>query len=155
MNLTLALPSSLREVSIDGELFVLVRRSALDALYLSPAAGDCTTRSPAARAANAASSRPARKKLKANHARSAAARPAAAPAPEISKPVSGALRSAVLAEIQLSPGRTSLEIFDVIRRKIPTTTSGSVYQSIKALVRNRLVDGQQTDEGTKGWHPAR
>ena len=156
MNLTMALPETLREVSIDGEIFVLVKRAALDALYPSNGAGDQTARIPAARTARPAASRlaPKRKGLKAPSSKPVA-RAAAAPArpAEVSKPVSGALRAAVLAEIQASPGRTSLELFEVIRQKVPTTTSGSVYQSAKALVRDGLVKGKQTDEGTIGWHP--
>ena len=153
MNLSLALPDALREVSIDGVPYVLVRRSALDALYPGPAI--TPTRSPAARVASPQPPRPAAKKLKAAASRSPATRAAAAPHPEVSKPkpVSGALRSAVLAAIQESPGQTSLEIFDTIRQKFPTTTSGSCYQSIKSWVKARLVEGKQTDEGTIGWHP--
>jgi hypothetical protein len=111
------------------------------------AVGYRVIRSSAVLVASPQPSRPAPKKLK------PATRSAAAPALEVSKPVSGALRAAVLAEIQQTPGRTSLELFDVIRQKVPTTTSGSVYQSAKALVRDGLVKGQQTDEGTIGWHP--
>ena len=152
MNFSLALAETPREILIDGTAYVLVRKAALDALYPNGAAGDRTTRSQAARVADPRTSRPAPKKLKAPSSKPAA--PATA-APEASKPVSGALRATVLAEIQASPGRTSLDLFDVIRQKIPTTTSGSVYQSAKALVRDGLVKGQQTDEGTIGWHPVR
>lgn len=151
MNLSLALPDALREVSIDGVPYVLVRRSALDALYPGNGAGHRTARSSVARAASATSSRP---RLKAR-SRLPVARSAAQPEPDISKPVSGALRGGVLATIQQNPGQTSLEIFDVIRHKIPTTTSGSVYQAIKSWVKKELVTGQQTDEGTMGWHPVR
>lgn len=41
----------------------------------------------------------------------------------------------------------------MIEKKIPSTTSGSVYGSIKALAQKGLVEGRETDEGTKGWHP--
>jgi len=155
VNFSLALAETPREVSIDGESFLLIKRSALEALLpVRQAGGDHTTRSQPARVASPRTSRPAPKKLKAPSSKPAT-RATAAPKPDASKPVSGALRATVLAEIQASPGRTSLDLFDVIRQKIPTTTSGSVYQSAKALVRDGLVKGQQTDEGTIGWHPVR
>ena len=152
MNLTITIPDKALELSINGEPHLLIKRAALEALLPTRAAGDRTTRTPAARAASPRTSRPAPKKLKAPASKPAAR---ATAAPDASKPVSGALRATVLAEIQASPGRTSLDLFDVIRQKIPTTTSGSVYQSAKALVRDGLVKGQQTDEGTIGWHPVR
>ena len=152
MNFSLALAEAPREILIDGTAYVLVKRAALDALYPNGAAGVHTTRSQPARAASPQPSRPAPKKLKAPASKPAAR---ATAAPDASKPVSGALRATVLAEIQASPGRTSLELFDAIRQKITTTSSGSVYQCAKGLVRDGLVKGQQTDEGTIGWHPAR
>jgi hypothetical protein len=150
VNFSLALAETPREILIDGTAYVLVKRSALDALYPGRPV-DRATRCPA-RPASRPISRPAPKKLKAPSSKPVA-RPAGAPDPEVVKPVSGALRAAVLATIQQNPGQTSLEIFDVIRHKVPTTTSGSVYQAIKSWVKKDLVKGQQTDEGTMGWHP--
>lgn len=153
MNFSLALAETPREILIDGESFLLVRRSALDALYPNAGVGDRKTRSPATRAASPVTSRPAPKKLKAQSPR--ISRAASAPQTETSKPVNGALRAAVLSEIQGSPGRTSLEIFEIIQKKIPTTTSGSVYQAIKSWVAKGAVDGRTTDAGPKGWYPVR
>jgi hypothetical protein len=154
VNLTLALPSTLREVSIDGELFVLVRRSALDALYPNGAAGDRITRSPAARTASVKVSRPAPKKLKAPSPKPAA-RPAAAPALEADKPVMGALRAAVLEAITQNPGRTSLELHEILSAKFPASSSGSTYTAIKSWVARGEVLGRPTEAGPKGWFPAR
>jgi len=160
VNLTLALPDALREVSIDGVSFVLVRKSALEALYSSggdpptvrpPArtAADCTheptRRSQRQRAAGAKTVRPREKAPKA---------PTPATAPESSKPEPGALRMAVLAEIQKSPGMTSLELFEVIGAKI-ATTSGGVYTAIKSWVAKGDVEGHSTEAGPKGWYPVR
>jgi hypothetical protein len=152
VNFSLALAETPREILIDGTSYVLVRKAALDALFSNGAAGDRNAPSPAVRVASPHTSRPAPKKLKAPPARlPVVARAAAAPKPEV--PVNGGLRAAVLAAIQQSHGQTSLEIFDAIRQKIPTTTSGSVYQAIKSWVKKRVVEGKQTDEGTIGWHP--
>jgi hypothetical protein len=48
-----------------------------------------------------------------------------------------------------------LELFDQVRKTIPTTTSGSVYAATKSWVVKGIVVGRPTDEGTIGWHPAR
>jgi len=154
VNFSLALAETPREILIDGESFLLVRRSALDALYPNGVAGDRTAaRNPAARAASPQTSRPASKKLKAPSSKPAAPA-AAATAPEVSKPESGALRNAVLAEIERNPGSTSLELFERISEKIPTT-SGSVYQAVKSWVAKGFVSGKPTEAGPKGWYPAR
>ncbi|MBZ5677117.1 MAG: hypothetical protein LAP61_22970 [Acidobacteriia bacterium] len=151
MNFSLALAETPREITIDGTAYVLVRKAALDALLPARAAGDRTTRSPAARPASSTSRPAPKKKLKAP-APKPAARVAAALQPETSKPVSGSLRAAVLAEIQASPGRTSLELYDSISARL-STTSGSVYAATKSWVAKGLVEGKPTDEGTIGWHP--
>ena len=145
MNLTLALPEPLREVSIDGEPFVLVRKSALDAL--SPAAGG--ERAGSARAVRTSRAKVARARRNPANARTAMTAPEPEPA------VSETLRSVVLKEIQQHPGRTSLEIGKVILKRIPTTSYGSIYQAVKALMRNNLVEGKKTDLGATGWHPVR
>jgi hypothetical protein len=154
MNLTLALAETPREITIDSTVYVLVRKAALDALYPG-STGDRAPRSPAARAASPVSSRLAPKKSKARSPKPAA-RPAAVPKPEaqLSKPESGALRNAVLAEIERCPGSTSLELFERISEKIPTT-SGSVYTAVKAWVAKGFVSGKPTDAGPKGWFPTR
>jgi hypothetical protein len=152
VNFSLALAETPREILIDGESFLLVKRTALDALYPSTTI-DRATRSQAARAASSHPS-PKPKTVKAPSSRSPVARAAAAPKPEASKPVNGALRAAVLAAIEQNPGQTSITLFDQIRKTIPSTTIGSVYQSCKALVRKGLVKGQPSEVGT-GWHPAR
>lgn|GEM_PF-6821447 len=154
MNFSVALAETPREILIDGESFLLVKRSALDALYPSGAAGDRTTRSPVARAASPMTSRPAPKKLKVPSPRVPVARLAAAPKTEASKPENGMLRNAVLDEIKRSPGSTSLELFGRISEKI-STTSGSVYQAVKAWVAKGDVEGRTTEAGPKGWYPAR
>ena len=154
MNLTITIPDKALELSINGEPHLLIKRAALEALLPTRAAGDRTTRTPAARAASPRTSRPAPKKLKAP-ASKPAARAAAAPKPEVSKPESGALRTAVLMAITANPGATSLEIWDRIKQQIPTTPSGSCYTAIKSWVAKGIVEGRSTEAGPKGWFPVR
>jgi hypothetical protein len=160
VNLTLALPSALREVTIDGEIFLLVRRSALDALYTSSGTGDrAATQGPAPRAASDRRHENRATRTAPVKASSPAPKPKTSnppPAPEAAEPVvSGALRDAVLSEIRRAPSQTSIDLFEVIRKTIPSTSSGSVYQCVKRLVRQGFVEGRPDEIGRMAWHPVR
>ena|SRR5689334_13016019 len=151
VNLTITIPDQALEVSINGEPHILVRKAALDALYSITGAGDRVRVNPVTRAASRPASRPAPKK--APSPRLPVARPAAAPPSETGEPENGTLRAAVLAEIERNPGITSLEMSDLIQKKIPTATSGSCYTAIKSWVAKGLVEGRPTEPGPKGWYP--
>jgi len=167
VNLTISIPDNTLEVSINGERYALVRRSALDALYPGGSGGNYTARNPATRTTGDRSheryptrtvpvktSRPAPKK-KAPPPPNPAARPAAPPNPDASELVDGTMRAAIFAEVQKNPGRTSIETFEVLRKRVTNTSSGSVYQSLKALVRKGLVEGRPDEIGRMCWHPKR
>lgn len=63
------------------------------------------------------------------------------------------LKTLVLKAIRNAPGRSSSQIFEWVSNGGVSTTTGSVYQAIKAHEKNGLVEGREDERnGTMGWH---
>lgn len=154
MILTLTLPAEIdaQQITIGDEEYLLIPLAAIAPLY-RPRAALLPERAP---------KRPYHHRAKAGRKTKALPPPSTKRAKSArkkdatDKPVrEGSLGEAILDTITSAPGRTPGQIFDwVTKSKKMSTTSGSVYQTIKILEKRGLVEPRENEErgGVVGWY---